>query len=478
MLNLQKQLKISRYNGLYDDIIPKSNLLRKIKENIDFSFINPLMKEQYCEAFGRPAYEPEIMFKALFLEILYELSDREFENRAVTDMSFKYFLDLDPEDKIPDYSLLSKFRKTRISEDMLQEFLDETIKQAAEKNLIKSRAIIVDSTHTKSKHAPQTPTQILREMTKELRKEIYKTQYDLSVDFPVKPELTDTIEDEIEYTKALAELLTNNKTISKKAQKQLEKIKETLEPPHLKELQNANESDAKIGHKSVNSDFFGYKNHIAVTENEQLITALVVTNGNEADPNYFEQLVDQSLENSIKIDEVLGDTAYSSASNIEFAQSKGIKVISKLHPNVDTTEKNNQYIHFNKDANTFECVCGHLAKRNKITKDGRISFSFTVNLCKNCPHKKECITARSDNYKRIQLTKNLELHKKQAEFQQSDYFKKRYRRRPIIEGKNADLKGNYGLGRTRGTGLCSMKVQSFVTAFTANVMKITKLATI
>ena len=121
------------------------------------------MKEQYCETFGRPAYEPEIMFKALFLEVLFELSDREFENRASTDMAFKFFLEIDPEDKITDYSLLSKFRKTRISEDMLEEFLNETIRQAVDKKLVKSTAIIVDSAHTKSKHAPQTPTQILRE---------------------------------------------------------------------------------------------------------------------------------------------------------------------------------------------------------------------------------------------------------------------------------------------------------------------------
>jgi len=89
-----------------------------------------------------------------------------------------------------------------------------------------------------------------------------------------------------------------------------------------------------------------------------------------------------------------------------------------------------------------------------------------------------CITNKSDTYKRICLRENFEIYKKQAVFQLTDYFKERYRRRPIIEGKNADLKGNYGLGRTRGTGLFSMKVQSFVTAFCANVVKIIKLATI
>ena len=33
-------------------------------------------------------------------------------------MAYKYFLDLDPEDGMIDSSLLTKFRKTRITEDI------------------------------------------------------------------------------------------------------------------------------------------------------------------------------------------------------------------------------------------------------------------------------------------------------------------------------------------------------------------------
>lgn len=336
----------------------------------------------------------------------------------------------------------------------------------------------MDSTHSKSKHSPQTPTQILREMTKELRKEIYKTQHNLSELFPNKPNVTDDVNDEIEYTKELVSLLEKAEIKSTNAKKKLEKIKKTLELPHLKQLQSANEYDAKIGHKSVNDEFFGFKNHLAVTEDEQLITALVVTNGNESDTPYFKELIEKSCNNGVDFNEVLGDTAYSSAKNLELAEQKEIKVISKLHPNVGAMEKKNDYVHFNKDAGTFECVCGHLASRNKAQKNKQITFSFSVKACKKCPHKEKCITCKSEKYKRVWGSEGLEIHKKQAIFQQSDYFKERYRRRGIIEGKNADLKGNYGLGRSRSTGLFSMKVQSFVTAFCANVVKITRLATV
>jgi len=176
VLNLNRQLKFSYFTGIYDAIIHKNHLLRKIAEHIDFSFVNKLMEKCYCIDFGRPAYEPELVLKTLFLKLLYDLSDREVISRCQTDMAFKFFLGLDPEDDVPDASLLAKFRTLRITEEELQGFLNETVRQALDNNIIKSKTIIVDSTHSRSKHTPQTPTQILREMTKNLRKEIHRTQ--------------------------------------------------------------------------------------------------------------------------------------------------------------------------------------------------------------------------------------------------------------------------------------------------------------
>ena len=482
MLNNNKHLKFSQFSGIYDVVIHENHLLRKIKENIDFSFVNALMKGSYCETFGRPAYEPEMMLKLLFLKILYDISDRDLESRANTDMSFKFFLNLDPEDTIPHASLLAKFRSQRISEDMLEEFLNQTISQAIEKKLIKSNAIIVDSTHTKSKHSPQTPTQILREMSKELRKEIYKTQHEISKSFPEKPSINDTIEEEIEYTKQLIAVIGNAEELkSEVAKKQLNRLKETLSLPNLKELQSGYEEDAKIGHKSKTDEFFGYKNHIAMTEDEQLITALEVTDGNAADTKSFKDLVDKSIKNGVEINEVIGDTAYSGIKNLEHAKSLGIDLVSKLNPRVGSIEKSDNYVFFNKDAGTYECRNGCLATTKKCgyhkkNSSQKIEFSFSATDCKKCPYFKKCVGNKANPYRRICDTVVLPLYEKQKEFQETEYFKQRYRRRGIIEGKNADLKQNYGLKRTHGTGLFAMKVQAFLTAFTANARKITRLA--
>ena len=119
--NRYKQITISEHIYLYDKIIPKEHFLRKLKENIDFSFVNKLVEKEYSEKLGRPAKEPELMYKLLFLETKDMLSEREVIERAKTYMAYKYFLDLNPEDDVPSYSLLSVFRNTKIKEESILE---------------------------------------------------------------------------------------------------------------------------------------------------------------------------------------------------------------------------------------------------------------------------------------------------------------------------------------------------------------------
>ena len=211
--NKYKQIINSEYISLYDKIIPKDHLLRQIKENIDFSFVNKLVEKEYSENFGRPATEPEVIFKLLFLQTKDFLSDREVIQRAKTDMAYKFFLDLNPEDDVPSPSLLSIFRNTRIKDEtILEEMLSETVRQAIAKGIIKSNSIIVDSAHTNSKNERKTPTQILRELTKNLRKEIYRTTPELKEIIPNKLEETATLQEEIEYTKELLKVIKENMT--------------------------------------------------------------------------------------------------------------------------------------------------------------------------------------------------------------------------------------------------------------------------
>lgn len=102
---------------------------------------------------GRNAIDPIRMFKYLLLKAIFELSDADIVERSKYDMSFKYFLGMAPEEPIIDPSSLTKFRKLRLKDiDLLEWLIGKSVALAIEQNILKSSSIIVDSTHTKARY--------------------------------------------------------------------------------------------------------------------------------------------------------------------------------------------------------------------------------------------------------------------------------------------------------------------------------------
>lgn len=84
-------------------------MLRKINEIVDFTFILEELKTKYCLNNGRNVVSPICMFKYILLKSIYDLSDVDVVKRSKYDMSFKYFLDMTPEESVIDPSSLTKF---------------------------------------------------------------------------------------------------------------------------------------------------------------------------------------------------------------------------------------------------------------------------------------------------------------------------------------------------------------------------------
>ena len=63
-------------------------------------------------------------------------------------------------------------------------------------------------------------------------------------------------------------------------------------------LSSDKDEDARIGHKSKDASFFGYKTHIAMSD-ERIITAATVTSGEKGDGPQLQELVEQSRANGM-----------------------------------------------------------------------------------------------------------------------------------------------------------------------------------
>ena len=56
---------------MLEELVPQDHFLRKVDAAVDFSFIHDMCKDLYCLDNGRPAIEPELLFKMLLLGYLY-----------------------------------------------------------------------------------------------------------------------------------------------------------------------------------------------------------------------------------------------------------------------------------------------------------------------------------------------------------------------------------------------------------------------
>ena len=78
----QQSLNLSPYSAIYDVVVPKDNMLRKINDLIDFSFGYEELKNNYCHDNGRNAIHPIRMFKYLLLKSIFSLSDIDIVARS------------------------------------------------------------------------------------------------------------------------------------------------------------------------------------------------------------------------------------------------------------------------------------------------------------------------------------------------------------------------------------------------------------
>ena len=152
------------------------------------------------------------------------------------------------------------------------------------------------------------------------------------------------------------------------------------------------DGDARVGHKSEDSSFFGYKTHIAMSD-ERIITAAIVTSGDKGDGPQLSSLVEESRKNGMQVDTVIGDTAYSGNENLKLAEDeeKGFELISRIHPIISNGfRKEDDKFDFNKDAGMFVCPAGHMAirKAKQGKSDGKWNqtwtYYFDVEKCKVC----------------------------------------------------------------------------------------------
>ena len=481
----QLELNFSKYSELYDIIIKSDNFWKQLNDMIDFSFVYDELKDKYSSTMGRTCEDIIRMFKYLLLKSYFKLSDRGLVERTETDLLFKYFLGYAPEEtKLINPSLLTVFRRERLKdeeENLMDKLINKTVEIALEKGLIEVKnKIIVDSTHTNAMFHHISPREELIRQAKELRKSVYKIDESMHEKMPKKKEATGLLEDQIEYTKELLKLLKEDGrfTALPGIKEQIDYLEETMNDTEI-ELEYSKDQDAKIGHKTADTSFFGYKTHLAMTP-ERIITAATITSGEKHDGKELTKLIEKSENSGIEVEAIIGDGAYSEKDNLDYCSEKNIKNISKLSKSVTHGNgKNKEDFEYNKDAGMYVCKAGHMSikktKSGSKNKNQQVeSYFFDVEKCKRCPFREGCYKegAKTKTYN-VKIKDNT--HIKHMDYMETEEFKNLYKERYKIEAKNAELKKCYDYGNASTCGKAGITIQGATTLFLANIKRIIKL---
>jgi IS5 family transposase len=277
--------------GLFDDHFLLEKLtklgdpLQKLNEYIDWRIfetpINEVFKDNGKDLSkgGRPPFSRLMLFKALLIQSLYNLSDDQLEYQINDRASFKRFLGLKRSDKVPDSKTFWLFREQLIEKAVIMDLFktfNETLDTAG---VFANEGKMVDASFVE---APR------QRNTREENKHIKNTGT-APHEWKVKP----------------------HKLVQK-------------------------DVDARWTKKN-NTTFYGYKNHVKADTKTKLIEEYIVTDASVHDSQAMEQLLTEKDEGQL----LYADSAYTGEEQEKVYKKKRVinKIIEKGYRNKPLTEE-------------------------------------------------------------------------------------------------------------------------------------------
>ncbi len=429
---------------ILEDLVPSDHLLRKIDKYINFEFIRDAVRHLYCDNNGRPAVDPVLLFKMLFIGYLFGVrSERQLVREVQVNVAYRWFLGLSLTDKIIDASTFSQQRRRRfLAADIEQQIFDEIVRQAITQGLVGGDVLYTDSTHMKANAnkkkfeihtVTQTPTD-------------YLTALETAID-----------EDRIAHGKAPLKIKTED-TESKERE-----IKVSTTDP-----------DSGYLTREGKPQGFYYLDHRTVDGQYNIITDTYVTPGNVHDSKPYLARLDRQLTAFNIYPHAVGlDAGYKTAGICKGLEERGIEgVIGYRRPNKKEGYFAKRQFVFDADNNTYRCPAGQVIPYNTTNRLGYREYHSDSRQCRYCPFLDQCTRSRN----RIKV---ITRHVWQDSVERTDARrltakgKRIYqRRKETVERSFADAKQLHGHRYARYRGLRRVSGQCLLAAACQNMKKI------
>jgi transposase len=383
---------------------------------------------------GRRSLPPSMLTGVLILQQFDNVSDRDAAERVRYDLRWKLALGLPLGDKGFHYSSLCVFRRRLMEHKQERYAFDALLSLAIEAGfLVRDAEQVIDSTPIHGAAALQDTYTLIRNGLRKLllamgekgshRHRLVKRLGLSRYLSPQKPDL-DWADPKARQAH-LQELVADARRLLEEVQSmELEEDGEAagarllLEQLLEQDIREDDEGKPTIrqgvakdrvistvdpemrhGRKSSSTRFDGYKGHIAVDPESELITAVAVTPANVYDGEAVETLLDtQEQSHGLKPSAVAGDHAVIDAERRHMLEERGIAAVGK----VTTQRPGGRYAKadFQIDLlqDTMTCPAGHTlhGSRKRTDSRGRPTrcFIFAWEQCQACEHRARCTTAQ------------------------------------------------------------------------------------
>jgi len=445
MLKKPEQKQVAVELVTISELVPEDHLLRKISKYIDFSFIREQTKDLYCKNNGRPAVDPVVLFKMLFIGYLFGIrSERQLVREIQVNMAYRWFLGFGIKDKIPDASTISQNRRRRFNgTSIAQDIFDNIVLQAVKRKMVDGKTLYTDSTHLKANaNKRKFIDKIVRSNTKS-----YLNELDESVE-----------EDRRSHGKRPLK--------PKPASTPVKRVKESTTDP-----------DCGFMYREGKPKGFYYLDHRTVDGKFNIITDSYVTSGamNDSVP-YLARLDRQVDRFNFEVEEVGLDAGYFTSHICKGLKDRKIfGAISYRRPNKRKGFLAKRLYKYNAQADCYICPEGQKISYRTTDRQGYRHYASKPEICKKCSLLKEC-TANKDHVKTLTRHVWEEAKELMTQNRLSPRGRQLYKRRKeTVERSFADAKELHGHRYARMRGLSKTQEQSLLCAACQNMKKIALL---
>ena len=431
-----------------EELVPQDHFLRKVEAAVDFSFIHDMCKDLYCLDNGRPAIEPELLFKMLLLGYLYGIkSEIKLAQTVNENIAFKWFLGLKLTEKGPDHATISANRVRRFRDNNIAEkIFDEILRQCIEKGLVGGAILYTDSTHIKAK-------------ANKHRKAL------VTVNTSPK-EYIEELDEQI----ALDREILNRKPFDKEDNKP--------DPPEgggtTTRMVSITDPDSGQQTRDGKPDGFHYSEHRTVDSKNNVIVNVHVEPANVNDITPVPKILKEIKHRLGKLPTYMGfDAGYHSAWIAHLLEKNKVQGVIGYRRHTHQQGIFGKYrFRYEPYFDAYICPEGKHLYWKTTNRDGYREYWSSSKDCANCPRKNECMSEKS---KRRLVTR----HVWQDALEEVTWFTKTTNgqriyswRKQTIERSFAEAKENHGLRFARMLGIQNMREQCFLTAAAQNIKRL------